>query len=357
MPKNLGFYPAKNFTTGRGRWSGKQDIIVFHTTSGAAGLKAYENNPTKDPKKFSGSMAWFCSPTTTAQTSSQFIVDREGRYLQVVKFSDMAWCNGNNAAMRQYPGVRPIIKGRVDNANLYTYSIECEGYPAVGDPPSTDAQFEAMVEVMKLCIDDMYKNVVRTFRPDRDHIIGHCDIDPKNKSNCPSRNHAEKFPFDRFIAEAKKYCEEKYPGWIDGIEDIPVSPPVESNTVPGKFAVGDRVTIQADARWYDGKSVPTWVIGKIYLIDGLVGDKALLDKNGICSPISTRYLTKVVVDDQIGLGDKVTIVSGAKWWSGSVVPKWAIGSTYTVDELKGDRAVLSKTGINSPIHTKFLKKV
>ena len=155
MAINLGFYPAKAFTRGRGRWSGRQDIVVCHITDGKAGLKEFEANPTKNPAMFSGTMGWFCLPNTTTTTSCHFITDRGGRFLNIVKLDDMAHCNGNNAITRQLKGVKPIIKSRVDNANLYTYSIESEGYAAVGDPPGTPEQLDAIFACICICIDQV----------------------------------------------------------------------------------------------------------------------------------------------------------------------------------------------------------
>ena len=123
MAKNLGFYQAKVYTKGRGRWSGKQDVVVYHQTDGAAGLEALEKNPSFNMKLFTGTMGWLCLPQSTAHASSHFITDRGGRSLQIVKFEDTAICNGNNAAMCHLAGLKNIIKSRVDNANLYTSSI------------------------------------------------------------------------------------------------------------------------------------------------------------------------------------------------------------------------------------------
>lgn len=358
MAKNLGFYPAKSYTSGRGRWSGRQDIIVFHTTNGAAGLKEYEANTSKNPNLFTGTMGWFCLPWTTAQTSSHFITDREGRFLQVVKLSDMAWCNGNNAASRQEPGVKPIIKSRVDNANLYTYSIESEGtYGAIGDPPGTDAQFDAIIACMKICIDDMYKNGVTTFIPDTDHLIGHCHISPKNRYNCPAENCGENYPFQKLADIAKQYCDEKYPGWIKypDIEDKPTG-----------IKVGDRVQIISGATWYGSTSkiADIYINGKTYTVDSLSGNRAVLDKNGINSPIDVKYLKIVETDgtlppssSDIKVGDIVIINAGAVWYGTNTrVPTWVIGNTYRVDEVNGTRLLLDKNGINSPIDAKYVTK-
>lgn len=359
MATNLGFYPARSFGHGRGRWSGRQDVIVFHTTSGAAGLKEYEANTKKNEMLFTGSMGWFCLSTTTAQTSSHFITDRGGRYLQVVKLSDTAYCNGNNAESRRDPRVKDIIRNRVDNANLYTYSIESEGtYGSVGDPPNTKEQFDAIVECMKICIDDMYNNGVVTFIPDDQHLIGHCHISPKNRYNCPAANGAANYPFDELIRIAKDYCDSKYPGWIKY--------PEADNGSTSIINIGDRVQIISGATWYGSmrKISDIHINGKTYTVDSLNGDRAVLDKNGINSPIDVKYLKIVGNIDlpsdpttNIDVGDIVTINSGAVWYnSSSRVPKWAIGTPYRVDSVNGNKLLLDKSGINSTIDSKYVTK-
>lgn len=376
MTRNLGFYQANYYTKNRSsRWLGKQDIIVFHVTDGAAGLKEYANNPKKNPALFSGSMGTFCHPSSTKQTSSHFILDRYGNFLQVVKFEDMAWCNGNTPAHLNLKGVKPIIRSRTDNANLYTYSIECEGYSAIGDPPVTDDELEAMVECMCLCIDNMYENGCKTFRPDDDHIIGHCHIRPDNRQSCPSKNFGEKFPFAYLIEKAEEYCNKKYPGWIPdtGDNDTPSTGigDTEGNTgVPGTtvgIQVGDQVNIINGATWYGSTSKISslFIDGKIYTVDELQGNRAVLDKKGICSPIDVKYLVVVThaetPDDKIAatfnVGDQVTINAGAKWTTGQVVPNWAIGGVYHIDALTDNIALLDKSGICSSIDVKYLTKL
>ena len=60
---------------------------------------------------------------------------------------------------------------------------------------------------------------------------------------------------------------------------------------------GDLVSIDADATYYNGKSVPAWVKSQNwYVAAAPVGDRVVIDKNeagtnSICSPINKKYLT------------------------------------------------------------------
>ncbi len=62
---------------------------------------------------------------------------------------------------------------------------------------------------------------------------------------------------------------------------------------------GDLVRINKNATYYNGKTIPDWVmLQSWYVRDNPDGDRAVIDKNesgtnSICSPISTKYLTKI----------------------------------------------------------------
>lgn len=56
-------------------------------------------------------------------------------------------------------------------------------------------------------------------------------------------------------------------------------------------------------------------------------------------------------------GSRVKVKKGAKSYTGGNVASFVYGKVYTVDELKGDRAVLDTKGINSPFNTKDLELV
>lgn len=63
------------------------------------------------------------------------------------------------------------------------------------------------------------------------------------------------------------------------------------------FKAGDLVTIKSGAKYYNGVSIPSWVMNDTWKLTEVRGDRAVLGKNAsgshnICSPISTKYLTK-----------------------------------------------------------------
>ena len=65
------------------------------------------------------------------------------------------------------------------------------------------------------------------------------------------------------------------------------------------FFDGDVVSIDSNAVYYNGKSIPTWVKAQNWYVKGnQSGEKVIVDKNekgtnSICSPINAKYLTIV----------------------------------------------------------------
>lgn len=160
------------------------DMIVCHITDGA----------------YAGAVAWHCNPTS--EVSSHYIVSRNGDVTQIVPLERMAWCNGTttNGDYRDSKySTNSIVRNRRINANNYTVSIECEGYYAQTKGALTDIQLKTLAELIQH-IQSEIKRIYGTDIPiDRQHIIGHCDINPKTRPCCPG----ELFPWDKLIAMLK----------------------------------------------------------------------------------------------------------------------------------------------------------
>ena len=75
--------------------------------------------------------------------------------------------------------------------------------------------------------------------------------------------------------------------------------PPATPTTEATFKKGDLVKLSSDAKYYNGKAVPSWVRAQNwYIKEDSVGDRAVIDKNekgnnSICSPVNTKYLTLV----------------------------------------------------------------
>jgi N-acetyl-anhydromuramyl-L-alanine amidase AmpD len=169
---------SPNFSAGRG---GKKIIaIVNHQTAGQG----------------PGALSWLCNPASKA--SAHYLVLRDGTVYQLVKDQDTAWHAGgvNKPSWALYDGTNP---------NRHTIGIEHECYPAVGgDGNLTEAQYRATLE--------LHRQLIKAYGipVDRDHIIGHCQIDSVNRPNCPGAG----FPWDRLMKDLKGDEDMKTPAKI-----------------------------------------------------------------------------------------------------------------------------------------------
>ncbi len=166
---NIKYVGTPNYSKGRSGF--KPKAIVNHITAGA----------------YPGCLDWMQNPK--AQASSNYLITGKGEILQLVKDEDMAWANGrlNGGSWKLYNGKNP---------NLYTISIEHEGYGSHGgDGKLTPEQFEASVQ--------LHLHLMKKWNIplSEDHIIGHYKLDPVNRPCCPGRNFPWKELFERLEEE------------------------------------------------------------------------------------------------------------------------------------------------------------
>lgn len=70
------------------------------------------------------------------------------------------------------------------------------------------------------------------------------------------------------------------------------------STTTTKVKVGDTVSIKSGATYYNGVSIPSWIISKKWIVSQVSGDRAVINKSSdgaysINSPINTKYLVSV----------------------------------------------------------------
>lgn len=125
-------------------------------------------------------------------------------------------------------------------------------------------------------------------------------------------------------------------------------------TITSKIKSGDLVSIKSGAKYYNGKTVPNWVVAQKWYVVSVNGDKAIINKNekgtnAINSPINVLYLTvaktATVSTPAIKVGSTVKIKQGAKTYTGGKLASFVYTRKYKVKELKGDRAVVTYLGI------------
>lgn len=136
---------------------------------------------------------------------------------------------------------------------------------------------------------------------------------------------------------------------------VPPAPkpcPPKDSQVTTKIKVGDIVKVKPGAKTYTNKSIASWVYNKQYVVSELKKDRAVLDKNGLCTAFNVKDLIIVkkaesheVTASTLKPGDKVMFKSTAtKWASGSSIPNWVKRSTlYVRSDLRvnGTQVVVS----------------
>lgn len=164
----------------------KPDMIVSHITEGT----------------YSGSISWLCNPESKA--SAHFVISKNGEITQLVDIKEAAWANGTSTdpTKKNFYGNSSleIIRNRKTNANYYTISIEHEGFFKDGHGALTPKQLEASIWLHKYIIKQVKEIYGIDIPLDREHIIGHYQVDPLRKPNCPGYA----FQFDSIINALKE---------------------------------------------------------------------------------------------------------------------------------------------------------
>jgi hypothetical protein len=125
--------------------------------------------------------SWFANPA--AEASSHYAISKAGQVTQYVAEEDSAWANG----VRNKPTWALLPPDSV-NANLVTISLEHEGHSG---EPWTREMLAADVALIR-------EIAARWGIPlDREHIIGHSEIDAVTRANCPGAG----LPWDRLMRE------------------------------------------------------------------------------------------------------------------------------------------------------------
>ena len=172
---------SPNRSIGRQGW--RPDVIVCHITEGS----------------FDGTISWILN--TKSQVSYHFIVARNGKVVQTVDISNTAWANGTtrNGDNRdsQYSPLH-TVRDRGVNANLYTVSIGFEGRFAQTQGSLTPEQLKTAIWLIPHIREEIHRLYsVRgvLFPLDRNHIVGHHEVTPRTRPNCPGLE----FPFDAIV--------------------------------------------------------------------------------------------------------------------------------------------------------------
>src|SRR5690606_8812309 len=138
----------------------------------------------------SSMISWFTSPNNKG-SSAHFGVSKKGEIYQFVAIEDAAWANGLTSGIENATSELVLRRGKDVNPNWYSISIEHEGIWAETKGKLTEAQLEATKWLHKYIIEYVKQKYGHTIQPSSKTIIGHYEIDKKQRPNCPG----QLFPF------------------------------------------------------------------------------------------------------------------------------------------------------------------
>lgn len=146
-----------------------------------------------------------------------------------------------------------------------------------------------------------------------------------------------------------KYCPHRTldMGWDRFIKMISAKLNEQPAAPTTSIKKGDKVKVNKGAKDYNGTSVASFVYNGTFTVDELKGDRAVLDKNGICTAFNVKNLTlaKATATPKIQVGSTVKLNKGAKTYTGGNLASFVYNRKHKVKEIKGDRVVITYLGI------------
>lgn len=328
----------------------------------------------------------FADPTREA--SSNYAIGSDGRVGMYVEEKNRSWCSSN----------------RENDHQAITIEVANDG-----GAPDWHVSDKALNKLVELCVDICKRNGIDKLNYTGDKSGNLTMHKWFAATGCPGPYLESKFPWiaeqvnKQLSAEkpkvmyrvrkswdnpgsqigaytnleyAKKACDDAGNGYYVFDESgVAVYPTIVQSA---EFNVGDEVKLTTGAKYTSGKSIPSWVFASKLYVREIQGDNIVIStlKTGaVTGVVSKKYLTKTTsmtttkpatttttkpATTALVVGDKVKLISGAKYTSGKAIPAWVSKSTLYVRELQGDNVAVSifKSGaITGIVAKKDLKKV
>lgn len=105
-------------------------------------------------------------------------------------------------------------------------------------------------------------------------------------------------PGTYLFTRAQQICDEVNAKLDTPSQTTPTEEPKTEPTTSTSVFVGALVSLASDAVYYNGKSIPQWVLNQRWYVDEVKGDRAVINRNesgnsAINSPINVKYLTVI----------------------------------------------------------------
>ena len=131
------------------------------------------------------------------------------------------------------------------------------------------------------------------------------------------------------------------------------------STTTSKAKVGDTVTIKSGAKYYNGVSIPSWVMQRQWIVSKVSGDRAVINK----SPGSSYAINSPVnVNDLIVVGSTQTNTTSnnldhyeVKWFYMAGTNVWFNGTTQTINSTDENGKILKNATWGFPSNATKVK--
>lgn len=140
---------------------------------------------------------WVTSPDNSI-SSVHFLVTKEGTIYQFVAIEDAALGNGLKNEQTLLSTAQ-IVKKIGVNPDWYSVSIKHEGVYDDTKGALTEKQLNATIWLHQYIINYVGVEYNTIISPDREHILGHNEVNPTKRPNCPGGL----FPFEQIIEAIK----------------------------------------------------------------------------------------------------------------------------------------------------------
>ena len=214
---------------------------------------------------------------TSRKASSNYGVGTDGRIGMYVEEKDRSWCSSSASNDHR------AVTIEVASDTYAPYAVNSKAYASL----------------INLVADICKRNGIKELKWKADKsLIG--QVDKQNmtvhrwfaSTSCPGD-----YLYSRMGDIASKVNAKLNRGTINN-STRPVTPKPSNSTSTGSIKVGDVVSIEAGATYYNGTAIPSWVAKKQWIVKEVKSDRAVIDKsvdgaNSINSPISTKYLSVV----------------------------------------------------------------
>ena len=180
--KNNIEFVGNSYTNQSGRRGCVPIIIVDHITEGSC----------------SSCINWFTS-TGNYVSSAHFLVCKSGKVFQFVEIERCAWANGL-AKKNIYKATSKVVRSMKVSPNWKSVTVEHEGIYNQTYGALTSLQLASTIKLHEYIIAYVKDAYGHTIKDDRDHIIGHCEVSPSRKPNCPGKL----YPFTKVIEGLNK---------------------------------------------------------------------------------------------------------------------------------------------------------